>query len=898
MNGEQRKPWHSLPLDQVLSDPDTAQKGLSTAEASLRLERFGPNGLLETPPVSPATILLREFRSFLVLILIGAAILLFIVAAADNDSSHYIDASLILLIVVFNGALGFVQNYRAQRGIESLRRLSAPTATFLRDGQVVTGETSVLVPGDVVLLEEGDRIPADGRLIEAFDLRIDESGLTGESLPVSKQTGLLEPDTNLAERTNMVYMSTVALRGRAKLVVTETGMASEVGKIATEIQSAENRPTDFQREIDTLGKRITFMIAVLISLIVVLQLTVSGFTLFETFISAVALAVAAIPEGLPVVLTLALAFGTRRMLDRNTLVRSLPVVEIVGSADIICADKTGTITEGRMSLRLLDHSDGRHEFVSGSSGYGMFIDEQGDPVDESDNLALLAAGLCNNASFDLAGGLRGDPTETALLEGAVASGVDLADYTRLHEIPFSSERKMMSVVVQRDNRIFVFSKGAPEVVIPLCSAAFDAGGSILLDSKGREVLLEKNGNLAAQALRLLALAYRELPADQDWGRYVNASDDSLRSDEDHKFFEHDLVFLGLAGLSDPPREEAAEAIRVANGAGIRVVMITGDNRATALAVAQDVGLQGNCMEGRELEGLAGDEMTATTQSCSIYARAEPRHKLQILRSLQNQGHIVVMTGDGVNDAPALKSANVGIAMGIRGTDVAKDASGMVLLDDNFATIVAAVEEGRRIFANIKKFVNYLFTGNFAEVLVVLVASFFGYLPITAVQILWINLVTDSGPAVALGIDPVAPGVMQKAPVRGGVITNGMYALVFSIGVVTAAIILGSFFLGLHLYDLQTAQTMTFTAFVVHEYLRLGVIRHQERSPYFSNRWLVGSVAFSLSLQMILVYSPIGELFNLTPLGAVEWLILIGGLGVGILASLTITNQVVKRIGPI
>lgn len=898
MNTETRPPWHSIPMDQVLADPDTALKGLSSAEAASRLERFGPNRLVEMPPVSSFTILLREFRSFLVLILLAAAALLFVVGAVDDDSGHFIDATLILMIVVFNGALGFVQNYRAQRGIESLRKLSTPTATFLRDEQVVTRETSALVPGDVVLLEEGDRIAADGRLIEAFDLRVDESGLTGESLPVSKIPGLLDPDTNLAERTNMVYMGTVALRGRAKFVVTDTGMASEVGKIAMEIQSAQDRPTAFQREIDTLGKRITSMIAVLIGLIVVLQLTVSGFTLFETFISAVALAVAAIPSGLPVVLTLALAFGTRRMLERNALVRSLTVVEIVGSADVICTDKTGTITEGRMSLRLLDHSGGRHEFVSGSSGYGMFMDEAGEPVDQSDSLALLSAGLCNNATFDPAGGLRGDPTETALLEAAVASGVDLAAYDRFHEVPFSSERKMMSVVVQKDNRLFLFSKGAPEVLIPLCSATMGADGGIPLDSEGEDSLLAKNGQLAAQALRLLALAYRELPADQGWSSNGSSTSDLLHPSEEHHPLEQDLIFLGLAGISDPPREEVAEAIRVANGAGIRTVMITGDNRATALAVAEDVGLMGNCMEGRELEELDRAEMAVTVENCSIYARAEPRHKLQILRSLQDQGHVVVMTGDGVNDAPALKSADVGISMGIRGTDVAKDASGMVLLDDDFATIVAAVEEGRRIFANIKKFVNYLLITNFAEVLVVLVASLFGYLPITAVQILWINLVTDSGPAVALGIDPVAPGIMQNPPIRGGVITKGMYALILSIGMVTAAIILGSFFLVLHLYDLQTAQTMTFTAFVVQEYLRLGVIRHQEGSRYFSNRWLVGAVAFSLSLQLILVYSPIGQLFNLTPLDFIQWLILLGGLAIGVVASLTITDQAVKRIGQI
>ncbi|NQW22459.1 MAG: cation-transporting P-type ATPase [SAR202 cluster bacterium] len=890
-------PWHARPMGHILFNPETAQTGLSTVEAARRLEVYGPNRLIETPPVAPLTLLLREFRSFLVLILLAAAILLFAVGAVDGESGQYVDATLILLIVVFNGALGFVQNYRAQRGIEALKRLSAPIATYLRDGRVVTGDTSALTPGDVVLLEEGDRVAADGRLIEAYDLRVDESGLTGESLPTAKQLGLLDLTTNLAERSNMVYMSTVVLRGRAKFVVTATGMATEVGKIAAEIQSVEVRPTAFQLEIDTLGKRITTMIALLIAVIVVLQVAVSGFTLLETFVSAVALAVAAIPEGLPVVLTLALAFGTRRMLDRHALVRSLPFVEIVGGADVICTDKTGTITEGRMSLRLLDQADGRVESIASISGESRFLDENGSPVDQSENLALLASGLCNNATYDSVNGLRGDPTETALLEGAIAAGVDLGTYSRVHEIPFNSERKMMSVVVQRDGRAFVFAKGAPEVLVPRCSGISRDGGVVSLTPDGREDLLAKNGELAAQALRMLALAYKELPASHDWAANANGPDQAPAQEENSPL-EQDLVFLGLAGISDPPRAEVASAVQVAHSAGIRIVMITGDNRATALAVAHDVGLEGGCLEGRDLENMDTAELDRAVRECGIFARAEPRHKLRILRSLQEQGHVVVMTGDGVNDAPALKGADVGIAMGIRGTEVAKDASGMVLMDDNFATILAAVEEGRRIFANIKKFVNYLLIGNFAEVLVVLVASLFGYLPITAVQILWINLVTDSGPAVALGIDPAAPGIMQEPPRHGGVITRGMYALILSIGVVKAGIILGSFFLGVYFYDLQTAQTMTFTAFVIQEYLRLGVIRYQERSPLLSNGWLVGAVAVSLGLQLVLVYSPVGAFLDLTPLGVAQWLILLGGLAFGIVTALTITNQVIKRVGPI
>ena len=870
--------WHALATDATLAALDSDDSGLSNDEAEARLKRVGPNQLTAAPPVSPFKILLDEFRSPLILILIGAALVLFVVAFLDEGSEQIIDAILIMGIVLFNGALGFVQNYRAQRGIEALARLASPTATVLRGDRHLTADAATIVPGDIILLEEGDRVPADGRLIQAYDLSLDESALTGESLAVAKGSTILPDDTVLAERGNMAYMGTTTLRGRGRFAVTETGMSTEVGRIAQEIQIAELGETRFQRQLASMSKRLTLIIGVLVLVIAALQLTIGNASLLETFIAAVALAVAAIPEGLPVVLTLALAFGTRRMLERNTLVRSLPTVEILGSAQVICTDKTGTITEGRMSLRSL-YWHGSNLQVTGEamSTEGDFLSE-GEPKDQSDNLAMLAGLLCNNAHRDPEMGFLGDPTEVALLVGAHKANVDADGYTRVDEIPFSSERKMMSVVVERDGERSVFSKGAPEIILLRCHAIHTPNGIVPLDDNRRGAIMRSIEGLAGRALRVLALAYKD--------------DESVGGAER----EEGLVFLGLAGISDPPRLEAKDAMEAAKTAGIRVVMITGDNRTTATAIGHDVGIEGECLEGRDLDGLNDGQLDEAVRHVSIYARAEPGHKLRILRALQGQDNVVVMTGDGVNDAPALKGSDVGIAMGLRGTDVARDASDVVLLDDNFATIVSGIEEGRRIFANIKRFVTYLLIGNFGEVMVLLVASLFGYLPVTAVQILWINFVTDSGPAVAIGIDPAKPDIMRQPPFPSDVLSKTMLGLILSVGTVMTAIILSTFFLGLYLWDLETARTLTFTAFVVQEYVKIAVLRFHEKMSLFANRWLVLAILVSLMLQIVLIYTPAGGPFDVVALGLTEWSVLLGGLVVSFIVSSIVMRLVTRRLG--
>ncbi|MYB84473.1 MAG: cation-transporting P-type ATPase [Chloroflexi bacterium] len=864
--------WHSSSVEDAFEGLASSASGLSSAEAATRLATYGPNQLIGAPPVSALKLLLDEFRSPLVLVLIGAAAVLVGVEFVAEESGHLIDAGLIALIVVLNACLGFSQNYRASRGIEALNRLAAPSATVLRDGVAEQVDAKVLVPGDVVLLEEGSRIPADGRVISSIDLSVDEAALTGESLPVRKNTQPVSADAALAERFCMAYSGTVVMRGRGRMLIARTGMQTEVGGIAAEVQTTESEPTVFQREISRLAARIGWAVAVLIGIVAVLQLVTGDLSLLETFITAVALAVAAVPEGLPVVLTLALAFGTRRMLERKALVRSLPVVEIVGAAEVICTDKTGTVTEGRMTMRRVATLSGELDTQD------IALDAHAEPL----AVSLLVAGLCNNAHRHPEHGYVGDPTETALLEFAVHAGAPLDEYERKGEVPFTSERRMMSVAVQHPVAAdgLLLTKGALEAVLPLCTSIRTPDGVSPLSDEERNALLGQNTGLAGQALRVLAFAYKEQPADAPMA-------------------EEGLTFAALGAMSDPPRPEATHAIEAAHRAGIRVVMITGDNSLTAAAIGREVGLDGEAIEAKELDGLDEAELKRVIDETSIFARAEPRHKVLILRTLKEDHDVVLMTGDGVNDAPALHNADVGVAMGIKGTDVARDTSDMVLLDDNLATIVAAVEEGRRIFRNIKKFVNYMLTGNLAEVLVILVATIFGYLPVTAVQILWINLVTDSGPAVALASDPAPQGAMREPPRHGAVLGRSMAALVGSVGVVITIILIATFFVGLRLWDLETARTMTFTGFVVQEYLRLLVIRIQEGMPIWTNRWLWASVSVSLLMQAVILYTPIGSAaFGTVPLGLEQWGILLAGLLVGFAATTVTGKLVVRRFGPL
>ncbi|QCJ45843.1 cation-translocating P-type ATPase [Haloprofundus sp. MHR1] len=848
---------HSQPTDEVLSAYDAERGGLSSTDARERLERHGENDIVQSGQRSSTAIFVAQFDSVLIWVLVAAA-------ALSVWAGHAVDAALIALIVVANGVFGFVQDYRAEQSLESLRELTTPTATVLRDGERVELDATELVPGDVVVLSGGDVVPADARVVETTDLAVDESALTGESAPVTKSETPVNAGTPLAERSSMVFKGTNVTRGRGVAVVTATGMGTEVGAIARELAATDETETPLQRELDTLGRRLGGGVLVLAA-VVAPVLVYRDTEPIQAALTAVSLAVAAVPEGLPAVVTLTLALGVRKMADENTLVRRLPAVEALGAVDVICTDKTGTLTEGRMSASRVWLNDTVVDLRGRDS-----TREGGDGLDRAERLFRIAA-LCNDATDP-----DDDPTEWALVEAAERWGLDVPRLREAHprtgEVSFSSERKWMGTV----HGDVGYVKGAPEVVLSNADSVLTEDGRRPLTDDSRERIESRVGEFADDALRVLAFAYTDTPARLDEG----------------------LTFVGLAGLIDPPREEVAEAIAATKRAGIAVKVVTGDNVRTATAIAGSLGIDGEVLEGDELEQLDGRALRERVESTTVFARTSPAHKVRILRALQENGHVVAMTGDGVNDAPALKNADIGVAMGVRGTDVAKQASDVVLLDDNYATIERAVERGRAIFDNVWKFVAYLLSANIAEVALVFLASIYGYLILPAVQLLWINLLTDGLPALALGVDPESGDVMERRPRNPdrGIVDRPMLALVAGMGTVTFAVVFGLMFLTLDGSPVVTpyAMTMVFTAFVVLEFEKLYVIRWLRETPTRSNRWLAASVAVSLLLQLLVLYTPLNRYFGTVPLGLDDWA-LVGGALVVCLPAYVAVALATKRL---
>ncbi|QLH77133.1 cation-translocating P-type ATPase [Halosimplex rubrum] len=887
------EPQHSRSIDEALADAEVDESGLSAAEAAERRDEHGPNEIARGAARSPVDIFLAQFDSWLIWVLLAAA-------ALSVWAGHAVDAVLIAVIVVANGVFGFVQDYRAEQSLESLRELTAPSAVVRRDGETDEVEATELVPGDVVELSGGDVVPADGRLVEATGLEVDEAALTGESLPVSKSVEPVAADAPLAERSSMGYKSTAVTRGRGAFVVTATGEDTEVGAIARQLADTEETETPLQAELDDLGRTLGLGVVGLAALVVPL-LWLRGVEPLQTALTAISLAVAAVPEGLPAVVTLTLALGVRRMADENALVRRLPAVEALGAVDVVCTDKTGTLTEGRMAVSRLWVDDGVVDFdaVAAAEGEGTAAANGGataatDPVEsgaatERDRVDLLlrAGALCNDATAE-----EGDPTERALVAAAEDRGFDVAalreGHPRTDEIPFSSERKWMGTV--HGDRAYV--KGAPEVVVEKCSRVLTDDGPDELDEAGAERVRERTRAFADDALRVLAVAYTEdgrgFDADGEGG--LDGADDL-----------DDLVFVGLIGMLDPPREEVADAVARTRRAGIDVKMITGDNVRTAAAIGAELGLGGDVVDGREIEGLSDDELRERVGEVDVFARASPEHKVRVLRALQANGRTVAMTGDGVNDAPALKNADVGVAMGVRGTDVAKQASDVVLLDDNYATIARAVQRGRAIFDNIWKFVAYLLSANVAEVAIVFLASLGGYLVLPAVQLLWINLLTDGLPALALGADPESGDVMERPPREPdrGIVDRPMLGLVGGTGAVTTAVMLGLLALlldGAGEVDAYV-RTMIFTAFVVLEFGKLFVVRWLRETPTLSNRWLFAAVAGSLALQLAVLYSPLAAYFDTVALGVGDWGTIAGVFAVTLPAYLLVAVGVRRLRDP-
>ena len=896
---------YRLGVDEVLAALDVdARRGLSEGEARARLARHGPNELVAEKPVPAWRKFLAQFRDVLVVLLLVATAISAALWLIERDSALPYEALAILAVVLLNAVMGYVQAARAESAVAALRRMAAAQATVLRDGERRSVPAAEIVPGDILLIEEGDTVPADARLIHSTALQTAEAALTGESLPISKDAEPIHEEAGLGDRHNMVFSGTTATYGRGKAVVTATGMRTETGRIAGMLKSTRDEATPLQVELDRVGRILGLVVVVIAAVMIATILLVEdvrGFTaLLDVLILGVALAVAAVPEGLPAIVTAVLSIGVQRMAGRNAIVRRLVAVETLGSATVIASDKTGTLTRNEMTVRSVVTASGRVDL--GGTGYapegeahGAGVEEIGSALRSEMERALAVADRANNAVLRERDGrwtVQGDPTEGALIVAARKVGLDAerlgARFERVGEVPFSSERKMMSTIhtdAQGRERLLVFTKGAPDVLLPRCSRELvDEETRPLGDARRAEILRSCDG-LAGEALRTLGVAYRQLPGDA-----IEAKDMDER-------IERDLVFAGVIGMIDPPRREARDAVMRARAAGIRPVMITGDHPTTAAVIAGELGIatDGRAVTGAEIDGMPDDVLARTGREAAVYARVNPEHKLRIVKALQSEGAVVAMTGDGVNDAPALKTADIGVAMGVTGTDVSREAADMVLADDNFASIVAAVEEGRAIFSNIRKFLRYLLSSNIGEVMTmffgVLLAGVIGLpaegnavvLPLLATQILWINMVTDGAPALALGVDPADADVMARPPRprAEGVITGRMWLGIFFVGVVMAAgtlLVLDAGVSGGLIEGsgtLRRAQTMAFTTLTLFQVFNVFNARSDERSAFdglFRNRWLWGAVGLSLALQVAVVHVPfLQQAFSTASLSAGDWL---------------------------
>jgi P-type Ca2+ transporter type 2C len=898
---------YQQPADAVIATLGSdAAHGLTNAEVQRRGAQYGPNELRAEAPIPAWRKFLAQFQDVLIMLLMIAAAISLAVWWYEGAEGLPYEALVIVAIVLFNGILGYAQEARAERSVAALMAMSAAEASVMRDGRPQRVPASALVPGDIMLIEAGDTIAADGRLIHSVALQIAEAALTGESLPVSKQIDPLPDDISIGDRVNSVFSGTAASYGRGRAVVTATGMQTEMGKIAGLLRETKSDPTPLQQELSRTGRLLGIIVVVIAVVMIITIILIDGIhelsALVDVLILGVALAVAAVPEGLPAVVTAVLALGVQRMAKRNALVRKLPAVETLGSASVIASDKTGTLTKNEMTIRTIVTASGRVD-LSGT-GYAPEGELQQDGIALQDDLlraevayALRAADRANNAVLQERDGrwiIQGDPTEGALIVAARKVGLTDATlgerFARVGEVPFSSERKLMSTVhtdAERPERLLLFTKGAPDILLRRCQAEWANGGTRPLTEERRAQIRDSNDQLTGAALRTLGVAFRALPPDAL--QLPDAVSDQL---------EQDLVFLGLVGMIDPPRIEVKDAVALAKDAGIRTIMITGDHPGTAAAIATELGIAttAGTMTGAELERMTDESLRTMVGEVSVYARVNPEHKLRIVHMLQQNGAVVAMTGDGVNDAPALKAANIGVAMGISGTDVSKEAADMILTDDNFATIVGAVGEGRAIFANIQKFLRFLLSSNIGEVMTmfggVVLAKALGLTaagdgviiaPLLATQILWINLVTDGAPALALGLDPADPDVMQQPPRSqgGSVITRQMWVGIIGVGLIMAtgtllvldACLPGGLIAGSG--DMVYGRTMAFTTLVLFQMFNVFNARSDTHSVFyqlFHNRWLFGSVALSLALHAMVIYTPfLQRAFDTVPLRMSDWL---------------------------
>lgn len=878
-------------------------RGLSEPDARRRLERDGANALTPEAPVPEWRKFVAQFTSVLVLLLILAAGISSVLWLVERESTLPYEALAILAVVLLNAIMGYVQESRAASAVAALRRMAAAQARVIRDGTRRAVPASELVRGDLIVIEEGDTIPADARLLQSISLHTGEAALTGESFPILKDDAPVGSVSALGDQRNMLFSGTTATSGRGTAIVTETGMQTEMGRIAGMLKNATDEPTPLQRELDRVGTLlgivVTIVAVVMIGTIVVMEGINDLSAFFDVLILGVALAVAAVPEGLPAVVTAVLALGVQRMAKRQAIVRHLAAVETLGSATVIASDKTGTLTRNEMTVRTMVTASGRVHF--GGTGYapvGSMLADGDAPIAGALSIelrrALTGADRVNNATLHERGGqwqVQGDPTEGALLVAARKAGLLSPDldlhFRRIGEIPFSSDRKLMTTIhsgVDAQAPLVAFTKGAPDVLLALCTHECVGDSVVALTDVRRSDILRDNEALADEALRTLAVATRTLPAGTVATGFLHADT------------ETNLSLLGLIGMIDPPRAEAKDAVATALTAGIRPIMITGDHPRTAVVIARELGisLNGRVATGAELTDMSDEQLARAVGDISVYARVNPEHKLRIVKALQQGGATVAMTGDGVNDAPALKSSDIGIAMGITGTDVVKEVADVVLMDDNFATIVAAVEEGRAIFSNIRKFLRFLLSSNIGEVMTMFAGVLFAdalglrgdgsgvVLPLLATQLLWINLVTDGAPALALGVDPVEPGLMRRVPRprHEGVITPAMWRGIAFVGVIMAvgtllvldAALPGGVITGSG--TMRHAQTMAFTTLMLFQLFNVFNARSDERSALvglFTNWWLWGAVCLSCVLQIAVIYVPFLQVaFSTENLTGADW----------------------------
>ena len=843
--------WHSSSVEEVSKKLKTnINIGLSGEEAQKRFERYGPNNLKEKKKESIFVKFIKQFNDFMIITLIIAAIISAVVSKL-NGEADYIDSIIIVAIVIFNAIMGLVQEQKAEKSLEALKKMSAPNAKVRRNGRVQEIDATMVVPGDIVILEAGNYVPADCRLINSYNLKIEESALTGETIPSLKDSSkILKENTAMGDLCNMVFATTIVVNGHGEAIVVETGMNTRVGKIAGMIIEDESPETPIQKKLAEVGKILAIACIIICVLIFVIGIF-KKIPIIEMFMTSVGLAVAAIPEGLPAIVTIMLSIGVTKMAKKNSIIRKLPAVETLGSSSVICSDKTGTLTQNKMTV-----TEVRNCFGRANSNERKFIFELGtmctDTTEERINGKL---------------GFVGEATEVAISNAAMEEGVSKSflydEMKRINDIPFDSKRKMMTTIHKYGNRYRIITKGAPDVLLKRCSNCYSGGQIVPIFSK-KDDINEQNNQMAEKALRVIAVAYKDvekLPEMQD--------------------VEKDLIFCGLIGMIDPPREGVKEAIRTCRRAVIKTVMITGDHLQTAKAIAKELGIlkRGDlAIDGETLERMSQHELEQNIMDYSVFARVSPEHKVRIVKAFQSTGAVVAMTGDGVNDAPALKNADIGIAMGKGGTDVAKNAADMILLDDNFVTIVEAVKQGRNIYDNIKKAIHFLISTNIGEI----VTIFFGLVlgiksPLLAIQLLWINLVTDSLPAIALGLEKEEENIMSRLPrnPKKNLFADGLWWKIMIEGAMLGIFTLLAFSIGNRLYSVEVGRTMAFLTLGILELVHSFNIKSEEsifKIGVFENKYLIGALVLGVILQVIVVVvSPLAQIFSLVPLTGIQWL---------------------------